>query len=89
MGMSGRSASFHRWRNLGRQYGPTGLGWVALQHIGTGEAKMRDCTDGFVDYNSAMVEDFLELDGGLAALMWTVATVCKELPRNAKARATL
>jgi len=30
---------------------------------------MGECTDGFVEYNSTMVEDFLELGGGCAALL--------------------
>ena len=30
---------------------------------------MRECADGFDDYNPAMVEDFLEFCGGFEALM--------------------
>ena len=47
----------------------SGFGGVALQHVGAGEAEMRECADGFVQHNPAMVEDFLELGGGFAALM--------------------
>lgn len=45
-----------------------GVGGVALHDIGPTELEMRQCADGFVEHNPAMVEDFLELDR-LAALM--------------------
>jgi hypothetical protein len=46
-----------------------GLGRVALHNIGSADLEMGEYSDGLVDYNSAMVEDFLELGGGFAALM--------------------
>ena len=49
--------------------GRLGFGGVALHGIGSADLEMRECTDGFVEHNSAMVEDFLELGGGFAALM--------------------
>ena len=45
------------------------LGGVALDGIGSADLEMRECTDGFVSYNSTVVEDFLELGGCLFALM--------------------
>src|SRR5215469_15508887 len=49
--------------------GSAGIGGVALDSVGASEAEMRQRPDGFVKRNSAMVEDFLELSGRLAALM--------------------
>ena len=49
--------------------GRLGFGGVALHGVGAGEAEMCQCADGLANYNSAMVEDFLELAGGFAALM--------------------
>ena len=49
--------------------GRLGFGVVVLQGVGAGEAEMSECSDGFVEYNSAMVENFLELGSGFAALM--------------------
>src|ERR1700680_362025 len=42
---------------------------LRLKRVGAGEAEMRQCADGFVAYNAAMVEDFLELGRGAAALV--------------------
>jgi hypothetical protein len=39
-----------------------------LHRIRTAETEMRERTDGFDDYNPAMVEDFLEFCGGFHAL---------------------
>ncbi len=49
--------------------GSTGFGGVALHSIGSAELEMRQCADRFVENDSAMVENFLELNGGLVALM--------------------
>src|SRR5260370_42496001 len=49
--------------------GRLGLGGVALQGISAGNAEIRECSDGFVEHNPAMAEDFLELGGGFAALI--------------------
>jgi hypothetical protein len=39
------------------------LGWDgALHDIGSAGFEMRESADGLVEHNSAMVEDFLELD---------------------------
>src|SRR6266849_6969619 len=46
-----------------------GFGGVALHGIGSTDLEMRECSNGFVEHNTAMVEDFLELGGGFAALM--------------------
>src|SRR4029077_16322970 len=46
--------------------GRLGLDGVALQYISATEAKMGKCTDGLVQDEAAMVEDLLELGGGLA-----------------------
>jgi hypothetical protein len=46
-----------------------GLRAVALHGIGSADLKMGECSDGFVDYNSAMVENFLELGDDFAALV--------------------
>ena len=35
--------------------------------MGSAKLEMRECSDGFVEHNSAMVEYFLKLSGGLAA----------------------
>ena len=51
------------------QIGRLGLGGVALHGVGSADLEMRECTNGFVEYNSAMGEDFLELGGGFFALM--------------------
>ena len=48
--------------------GRLGLGGVALHGIGSADLEMRECADGFVEHNSTMVEDFLELGCGFAAL---------------------
>lgn len=37
-----------------------GLFRATLQCVSVGKAEMGECADGFVDYNSAMVEDFLK-----------------------------
>src|ERR1700740_846404 len=47
----------------------SGFGRVALQNVCAGKAEMGECADGFVEHNSAMVEDLLELGGGFAPLM--------------------
>ena len=44
------------------------LGSVALQDIGASKAEMGECANGFVLHNAAVVEDFLELGCGFAAL---------------------
>src|SRR6266566_2594206 len=49
--------------------GSTGFGGVALHSIGSAELEMRQCADRFAKNDSAMVENFLELNGGLVALM--------------------
>src|SRR5271167_1920078 len=46
-----------------------GLGGVALHGVGSADLDMRQCSDGFVHHNPAMVKDFLEFGGGFAALM--------------------
>ena len=46
-----------------------GFDGVALHGIRSSDLKMGECADGFVDYDSTMVEDFLELGGGFAALL--------------------
>src|ERR1700674_3299446 len=40
-----------------------GLGGVALQRVGSAELQMRECADGFVLYDAAMVQNFLKLGG--------------------------
>src|ERR1017187_7317465 len=45
------------------------LGGIARHRIGATDLKMRECSDEFVYYNPTMVEDFLELGSGCAALM--------------------
>jgi hypothetical protein len=45
------------------------LGGVALQGVGVGKSTVSQSSDRFVAHNAAMVEDFLELGGGFAALM--------------------
>jgi hypothetical protein len=47
--------------------GLLGFGGVASHGIGFADLEMGECTDGFVLNNSAMVENFLELDGGFLA----------------------
>jgi hypothetical protein len=42
---------------------------VALQHLRACETKMSEGADGLVHDDAGMGEDFLEFDGGLAALM--------------------
>jgi hypothetical protein len=42
---------------------------VALHDIGAGEAEMGECADSFIKNDSAMVEDFLELDNCFAAIV--------------------
>ena len=64
--MSG-SASFQRADEI--LIRRLGLGGVALHSVGSADLEMRECADGFVEHNSAMVEDFLELGCGFAALM--------------------
>src|SRR5260370_39781249 len=49
--------------------GRLGLGGVALHGVGSTDLEMRECSDGQVQHNLTMVEDFLELGCGLAALM--------------------
>ena len=49
--------------------GSLGFSGVALHGIGSADLEMRECPDGFVEHNSAMVEDFLELGSGFVALM--------------------
>src|SRR6516225_1245510 len=46
-----------------------GFGGLALHSIGPAELEMCECPDGFVEHNSAMVENFLELGSGLATSM--------------------
>ena len=46
-----------------------GLGGVALHRVGSADLEMRECSDRFVEHNSAMVKNFLELSDGFAALM--------------------
>src|SRR5216683_1210468 len=45
------------------------LGDVALEGVGTTQLEMRQCTDGFVEHDPAMVNNFLELGCGLFALV--------------------
>src|ERR1700687_2908773 len=45
------------------------FGGFALHEFGASETKMRECPDGFVYYNSAMVENFLKLSSGFAPMM--------------------
>src|ERR1700674_588648 len=40
---------------------------VALQRIRACEVEMRQCTDGFIQHNTTMVEDLLKLYRGFAA----------------------
>src|SRR5207247_10620580 len=49
--------------------GSTGFGGVALHSIGSAELEMRQCADRFAKDDSALVENSLELDDGLAAQM--------------------
>lgn len=48
-----------------------GLGFrhVAFHRVGSADLQMRECADGFVNYDPAMLQDFLEFGGGFAALM--------------------
>ena len=46
-----------------------GFSGVALHGIGSADLEMRECADRVVHHDSAMVEDFLELGRGFAALM--------------------
>src|SRR5271169_2777377 len=48
--------------------GCPGLGGFALHGIGSADLEMRKCPDGFVEHNSAMVEDFLKFGCGFASL---------------------
>ena len=41
----------------------------SLDGIDSADLEMRECADGFVSYNSTVVEDFLELGGCFFALM--------------------
>ncbi len=43
--------------------GGSGIGRVGLQCIRAGEAEMCECSDRLVDYDPAMIEDFLEFGG--------------------------
>lgn len=43
------------------------IGRIALHRIGSAELEIRECSDGFVEQNSAMDEKFLKLCRGLAA----------------------
>src|ERR1700751_1452192 len=47
----------------------SGFGRVALQNVCAGKAEMGECADGFVEHNSAMVEDFFKFSGGFVPLM--------------------
>ncbi len=49
--------------------GSLGFDGVALHSIGSADLEMRECSDGSVEHNSAMVEDFLKLSGGFSALI--------------------
>src|SRR6202041_1190930 len=46
-----------------------GFGGVALHRVRSTDLEMRECTDGQVQAKPRVGEDFLELSGGLAALM--------------------
>ena len=39
-----------------------------MHRVGSPELEMGKCTDGVVNYNAGVVEDFLELDARFAAL---------------------
>ena len=42
---------------------------IALQHIGASEAKTGECTNGFMEHHSRMVDYFLKFGGGFFPLM--------------------
>ena len=42
---------------------------VALHGVSAGEAEMRERSNGFVDHNTSMVQDFLKLSRSFATLM--------------------
>src|ERR1700683_2717573 len=46
-----------------------GMCVVALQRVGPAELEMRECADGFVQHNPAMVENLLKLGSGFGTLM--------------------
>src|ERR1700730_1889094 len=46
-----------------------GFDGVALQHVGATQLQMCKSADGFVEHNAAVVEEFLELQRGVAASM--------------------
>jgi hypothetical protein len=48
--------------------GGASLGDFALHCEGSSDLKMRECANGFVQYDSAMVKDLLELDGASVPL---------------------
>ena len=41
--------------------GRLGFGGVALHGVSPADLEIRECSDGFIEYNAAMVDDFLEL----------------------------
>ncbi len=45
------------------------FGGVASHRVGSADLEMRDCSDGFVEHNPTMVEDFLKLGGSFVVLM--------------------
>jgi hypothetical protein len=49
--------------------GRLGLGGVALQDVGAGEAKTRECAGAKIKDNATMVEDLLILSRSLLSLM--------------------
>jgi hypothetical protein len=46
------------------------LGGITLQSVGAGEADVGQRVDGFVGYNSAMAEDFLQLGSLTGISFW-------------------
>jgi hypothetical protein len=67
--------------------GGASFGRVALHGIGSADLEMRECSDGFVEHDSAMVEDFLELGGGAALFLarkcpLTASRTLRECPPN-------
>jgi len=47
--------------------GGFGFGAFACHHVGSAQLQVRQCADGFVLHNPAMVEDFLKLGPLLGA----------------------
>jgi hypothetical protein len=64
-----------------------GFGRVALQYVGATEAKMGKRTDGPVQDEAAMIEDLLELGGGLATVqVWRGLQLLTPSPDNLPSR---